>query len=522
MVPNWNNVRQGSIGIFTALILFLSGCKAVNTRSGLFPKEEFRGFWVATVVNIDWPKSPNDDIEKKKRDYLKILDFYQNLNFNAAIVQIRTAGDAFYQTDKAPWSQYLIGKQGKEIENHVNLLHWMIAETHRRGFEFHAWLNPYRATFNLDTAELSGNHDYFKYPDWMIKYGNKYYYNPGVPEVQNHLVEIVKEVVVNYDIDAIHFDDYFYPYQIAGEEFDDNESYLLFRTENQSKEDWRRSNVNKLIQEINTMIKENKPWIQFGISPFGVWRNQTVDISGSDTKAGQTNYDNLFADPLKWIEEGWIDYILPQIYWSLDFSPASHKKIMQWWISHTGNTNLYVGNAPYKIKNNADKAWKKKKELPLQIAEARKYNRVKGNVFFSAKSLMDKKNENLVTLLKKKYYQYPALTPSLPGIRHIPKTPNIAEVKKFSDQFIINLKVAKAESLRYLVLYAATQSTQVQINNPAHIIKKYWINDFDISENGLVILKVDKQLLEGKKIAAISSLDKFNVESLPEIFSLIE
>ncbi len=519
MVLNWNNVNFNAIGILTTTILLLSGCKALNTHSEIGHKEEFRGFWVATVVNIDWPKSPYDDIDKKKSDYLKILEFYQGLNFNAAIVQVRTAGDAFYPTKKAPWSKYLTGKQGRANESEVNLLQWMIAETHRRGFEFHAWLNPYRATFNSNIAELDINHDYFKHPEWMIKYGNKFYYNPGLPEVRNHMVEIVEEIVVNYDIDAIHFDDYFYPYQIAGEKFNDNDSYFLYRTEKQSKEDWRRNNVNKLIRELNTTIKEKKPWVQFGISPFGVWRNQTVDIKGSDTNAGQTNYDNLFADPLKWIEESWIDYILPQIYWSLDFPVASHKTIMQWWISHAGNTNLYVGNGPYKIKNNTDKAWEKKHELPLQIAEARKYNKVKGNVFFSAKSLMNEKNKKLVEFLKKKYYKYPALTPSLPGIRHLPATPKITKVDKFSDQFNFYLKVDNPESLRYLVLYAAPEGSQVQINNPAHLVKKYWLKDFE-KRNGIVNLKVDQNLLKYKKIGALTVLNMFYKESMPDIFIL--
>jgi uncharacterized lipoprotein YddW (UPF0748 family) len=519
MVLNKYKVKTNLIFICGALLFLLGGCKVFDSQKEIMPKEEFRGFWVATVANIDWPKSPEDNVDKKKQDYLEILDFYQDLNFNAAIVQIRTAGDAFYPTEKAPWSKYLSGKQGTVNEDEIDLLKWMIEETHKRGFEFHAWLNPYRATVNADTTELSENHDYFKHPEWMIKYGTKYYYNPGLPEVKSHMMEIIEEVLVNYDIDALHFDDYFYPYQIAGEEFEDSDSYQLYKTGEQSIEDWRRNNVNELIQEIHTRTKERKPWVQFGISPFGVWRNQRDDIKGSATQAGQTNYDNLFADPLKWIEEGWIDYILPQIYWSLDFPVASHKTIMQWWMNHSGNAHLYIGNGPYKIKSNSDKAWNKKREIPLQIEEARKYNKVQGNVYFSAKSLMYPKNEKLVDLLKKRYYQYPALTPSLPGRNHLPASPAIAKVEKLRDELSIQLKVSDTESLRYLVLYAAPEGKQVQIKNPAHIIGKFWIKDLEQIE-GIINLKIKSSLLNNQKIGAITVLDRFYVESMPEVFLL--
>src|SRR3970040_1972672 len=199
----------------------------------------------------------------------------------------------------------------------------MSTQARARGFEFHAWLNPYRATMDLKTENLSPNHDFYKHPDWMIKYAGKYYYNPALPEVQTHLVTIVSEVVRNYDIDAIHFDDYFYPYKVPGEVFNDRASFVKFGG-GLKLEDFRRSNVNNLVKCVSLSIKNIKPWVQFGISPFGVWRNKSVDPKGSETESGQTNYDDLYADPLAWMENSWIDYLVPQLYWSLGHPKVSY------------------------------------------------------------------------------------------------------------------------------------------------------------------------------------------------------
>ncbi|MGA9636952.1 glycoside hydrolase family 10 protein, partial [Flavobacterium sp.] len=297
------NISVAVLSFF--LVIFFSTTNAqVNT---MHPKNEFRAVWIATVVNIDWPKTSIDGVEKEKADFIEILDTYKKLNYNAVIVQIRSVGDAFYPSKFAPWSRYLTGKEGKAPDPYYDPLEWMINETHARGFEFHAWFNPFRATFDLKKETLSPNHDMIKHPEWMIKYGEKYYYNPGLPEVQNHLVAVVDEVVKNYDIDAVHFDDYFYPYKIAGQDFNDVDAYTKYGN-GLSLADWRRLNVNNYVKCTNYAIKKLKPWVQFGISPFGVWRNKSVDPRGSDTQSGQTNYDDLFADPMAWMEFGWIDY----------------------------------------------------------------------------------------------------------------------------------------------------------------------------------------------------------------------
>ena len=376
---------------------------------------EFRGVWIATVVNIDWPESGSDAYEKQKADFIKILDHYKSLNFNAVIVQIRTAGDAFYPSNLAPWSRYLTGKEGKAPDTNENPLTWMINAAHNRGFEFHAWLNPYRATFDLKTELLSPDHDYNTHRDWMLKYGTKYYYNPGLPEVKEHLAKIIEEIVVNYSVDAIHFDDYFYPYKIAGQTFPDQSSFQKYKVPNQSIEDWRRQNVNDLVASVHQTIQKHKPWVQFGISPFGVWRNQDKDPKGSPTRAGQTNYDDLYADPITWMREGWIDYLIPQIYWSMDYELASYRKLNDWWAKNHYNTKIYIGNGPYKIRDNADKAWDNPQEINAQVSYTRTHSTIQGNAFFSAKSLLNK-NQDVAQRLKSELYDQPTLTPEFAAV----------------------------------------------------------------------------------------------------------
>ena len=488
---------------FLPFFLFFASCSIFKPIQQ--PKTEFRGVWVATVVNIDWPKNGNDAVDKQKADYLKILDFYKDLNFNAAIVQIRTAGDAFYDSEYAPWSRFLTGKEGKGPNTENNLLKWMIDQAHLRGMEFHAWLNPYRATFDLKTDILSPTHDFNLHPEWMIKYGKKHYYNPGLPEVRKRLVDIMLEVTSNYDIDALHFDDYFYPYKIKDEIFQDSLTYAYHALQNQSLEDWRRSNIDSLVMNIHKTIKSKKPWVQFGISPFGVWKNNSTDPKGSDTRAGQTTYEDLYADPLTWMERGWIDYIVPQVYWSMELPVASHRKIVDWWANNTKNTNLYIGNGPYKIRNNSDKAWENKKELPKQLKLARSNKSVQGNVFFSAKSLINK-HPDVVKILKRKFYGSPALNPISP-LAPNKKADNI----EFESLNITNenylLRFLVSGDYRYAMVYPTGKNAK-----DSYPIKKLLLKT--VVENGNSIT-LPKKVLKGKKRIAITFIDKFGYESNP-------
>ncbi|MFS4457166.1 glycoside hydrolase family 10 protein [Maribacter sp. 2304DJ31-5] len=496
------------IVLFLTLIS-LNSCRILSTGTPQ-PKREFRGVWIATVVNIDWPKNGNDSSEKQKADYLEILKFYKDLNYNAVIVQVRAAGDAFYPSEYVPWSRFLSGTEGKRPDWEEDTLTWMIREAHKNGMEFHAWFNPYRATFDLRTDILSPAHDYFTHPEWMLKYGKKYYYNPGLPEVRDKFSIIIAEVVSRYDIDAVHFDDYFYPYKIKGETLKDTPAYSDYRLEGQSLEDWRRSNIDSLVKNVSKTIKTIKPWVRFGISPFGVWKNKTTDPRGSDTKAGQTTYEDLYADPLLWMEKGWVDYIAPQVYWSMDLPVASHHKIMDWWSNNSKNTHLYIGNGAYKIRNNSDVAWERKKELPDQIKLARQTREVSGNILFSAKSLMDK-NPDVASYLKRKYYKFPALPPVSPHIeKEIPNLVQVVPITKNNDS--IQLKARGLTNLKNMLVYKSGKKVKAEYSNKKMLAKI-------AIEKSSDIITIPTAIIRGKRFA-ITFLDNYGRETQPIVLHL--
>ena len=478
------------------------------------PKNEFRAVWIATVANIDWPKSNIDAVEKQKADFIEILDTYKKLNYNAVIVQIRSSGEAFYPTDLAPWSRFLTGKEGKAPSPYYDPLEWMITEAHARGFEFHAWLNPYRATMDLKTENLSPNHDFYKHPDWMIKYAGKYYYNPALPEVQTHLVTIVNEVVRNYDIDAIHFDDYFYPYKVPGEVFNDKAAYVKYG-DGLSLDDFRRSNVNNLVKCVSISIKNIKPWVQFGISPFGVWRNKSVDPKGSDTNSGQTNYDDLYADPLAWMQNSWIDYLVPQLYWSLDHPKVSYSKLLKWWSENSKNTAIYIGNGSYKINADSDKKWNNPYEIPNQIDITRTYKNVQGNAFFSAKWFVNK-NQNVTNLLKANQYKYPALPNVVPNSKQIVMdSPMIDKVEKEAANSSFSIKYPLNSKVRYIMVYRANKDSKIDVNNPSQIIDKINL----ATKSDTILINIPMKNGDENSTCALTFVDFYGNESTPTILN---
>jgi len=376
------------------------------------PNYEFRGVWVASVANIDWPSKKNLSVAEQKAEYIRLLDMHQRNGMNAMIVQIRPAGDALYPSPYEPWSEFLTGKQGLPPTPLYDPLEFMITETHKRGMEFHAWLNPYRAVFNLLNSSISPAHLTKVHPEWFLIYGDKKYFNPGLPEVRQHTAKVVKDLVTRYNIDGIHMDDYFYPYRIAGKEFPDQKDFEKYGN-GMKKEDWRRSNCDSVILLIHTIVRKVNPHIKFGISPFGVWRNKSQDPMGSDTKAGQTNYDDLYADILLWLQKGWIDYVVPQLYWERGHKLADYDVLLDWWNDHTYGRQLYIGHGFYRAGTNA--AWRSPKEIPQQLQAVRAYPTTQGSVYFSSKSFETNPN-GWSDSLHNHYYHYPALVPPMAWI----------------------------------------------------------------------------------------------------------
>lgn len=372
------------------------------------PKREFRGVWIATVANIDWPSKTVRDAQQQKQDLIAILDQHQKQGINAVMFQIRPAADALYAKSEEPWSQWLTGVQGQKPQPFYDPLEFAIAECHKRGMELHAWFNPYRATFDA-TSAIHESHITKKKPNWFFSYGGKKLFNPGIPEVREYITKVILNVVENYDIDGVHFDDYFYPYAVKGQVINDAAAFAKYNPNNLSLADWRRYNVDELIKMVADSIKNHKEYVKFGISPFGIWQNKRQSIEGSETSGGDS-FHGLYADSRKWVKEGWIDYINPQIYWSFASVPAPYAKLVDWWSENAYGKHLYIGHGAYRINDARDYAWRDARQIPDQIEYNRKNPRVQGSIYFSSKSLTTNKL-GVADSLSNHYYKYPALPP---------------------------------------------------------------------------------------------------------------
>lgn len=347
---------------------------------------EMRGMWLATVANRDWPSRAGLSPAQQRAELITHLDTAVRNRLNTVIFQVRPTADALWPSPYEPWSQYLTGTQGKDPG--WDPLGSAVAEAHARGLELHAWFNPFRIANHTDPQRLAASHPARKHPDWVVTYGGKLYYNPGLPQVRAFVQEAMLDAVRKYPVDAVHFDDYFYPYPVAGQTFDDAAAFDLYGGGFGNRADWRRDNINRLVGEMAARIKSLRPGTQFGISPFGVWRNAATDPLGSDTRAGVQTYDDLYADTRRWVRENWIDYICPQLYWNIGLAAADYAKILPWWASAVrgSGTRLYVGEALYKAGDPAQPAaWQNADELSRHLTLAKKFPETRGHVFFAAK-----------------------------------------------------------------------------------------------------------------------------------------
>ena len=351
----------------------------------------FRGAWIATVANIDWPSvEAVGDKEKQQAEMVWILDSLASLGINAVIFQVRPTADALYYSKYEPTSHWLMGTQGDSLT--WDPLEWTIEEAHKRNMEVHVWLNPYRVNLaKTDTSEICADHIWRQHPEWFWCYAKQWYFDPGLPITREWICTIVQDIVSRYDIQAIHMDDYFYPYPQGKQPLPDTKTFERFPRGFTDIRDWRRDNVNMAIQAISQTIKECKPEVEFGISPFGVWRNADVDSTGSATKAGITNYDDLYADIRLWIREGWIDYVLPQLYWEIGKKVADYEVLAHWWANEVKGTKckLYIGMAPYRLEGASAKTpWGQGNEIGRQMKLNRTIPEISGECFYSTRPLL--------------------------------------------------------------------------------------------------------------------------------------
>ena len=451
------------------LALFLAtGVGAQIQQQSPYPKREFRGAWIQ-AVNGQFRGIPT---EKLKQTLIDQLNSLQGAGINAIIFQVRPEADALYASQLEPWSRFLTGVLGQAPSPYWDPMQFMIDECHKRGMEFHAWINPYRVKTSLK-SELSANHLYNIHPEWFVTYNNQLFFDPALPESRRHICMVVADIVSRYDVDAIHMDDYFYPYPAKGMDFPDDASFARYGGGFTNRADWRRSNVNILIQKIHETIRGLKPWVKFGISPFGIYRNEKNDPLGSKTN-GLQNYDDLYADVLLWARNGWVDYNIPQIYWQIGHPAADYETLVKWWAKNTENRPLFIGQSVMNTIQNADPKNPSMNQLPRKMALERAYQTIGGSCQWPASAVVENAGKYRDALVQE-YHKYPALVPVFDFMDD--KAPGkVRKVKKVwtEDGYMLFWTAPKAKdemdrAVQYVV-YRFDDKEKVNIDDASHIV----------------------------------------------------
>ena len=422
------------------LLTLLFACAILVLHAQEYPKREFRGAWIQAVNGQFQGMSP----QKMQETLISQLNILQEAGINAIIFQIRPEADALYASKYEPWSRFLTGVQGKAPNPYWDPLQFMIDECHKRNMELHAWINPYRAK-TKGTVSVAGNHPTKLYPDRFIEYDGQLYFDPGFPENRAYICRIVKDILERYDVDAIHMDDYFYPYPSPGKTIRDDVSFAQYGTGYANREDWRRNNVNQLIKEMHETIRATKPWVKFGISPFGIYRNQKNDPNGSQTN-GLQNYDDLYADILLWVNNGWVDYNIPQVYWEIGHPAADYQELVKWWATHADNRPLFIGQDVMRTVKKADLQNPNIHQQARKMQLQRSYPAIEGSCQWYAAAVVDNPG-NYRTTLTRYYHRYPALQPLYPFIDK--KAPGkVRKVKDIwmSDGYVLFWTAPKAKT----------------------------------------------------------------------------
>lgn len=500
-------MNKSIVYFFAACVLLLvtSACGTSRTASSVVsldaPKHEFRGVWVQTVGQSRYRQMNSAAMKHYLSEMVRKFD---EAGINAVIFQIRPEADAFYQSDLEPWSRFLTGTQGVAPDDPTfDPLAFIIDECHKRGMELHAWLNPYRVKTHVGNG-LAPEHIYWRYPERFVQYGNQLFFDPGLPENRGFICEVVRDIVARYDVDAIHMDDYFYPYPIAGEAFPDDRSFNMYAASQgfspTQRGDWRRNNVNLLIQQIKLTIASTKPWVRFGISPFGIYRNKRSDPQGSETN-GLQNYDDLYADIKLWVKNGWIDYNLPQLYWERGHAAADYTTLLHWWNEHNFEQPLYIGQD---LKRSIDRD-----ELDIKIHQTRTMPHVHGNCYWYGYQILEN-FEGVANDLKNELHKAPSLIPAYTHM-HDGRPPRI---KKLTNVFTEDMhflawedqkQPGKPEKAQRFVVYRFARGQKVDISRAENIV--------GITSDNFFVLPYEGN--ENRYTYAVTALDAFWNESKP-------
>ena len=466
------------------------------------PKREFRGAWLHVIGQSQWQ---NKTTEQQKAYMIEQIEKLHDAGCNALIFQVRPTADALYKSDLEPWSSWLTGKRGKAPNPMWDPMEFAIEEAHKRGMEFHAWLNPYRVTSNAKEV-LPSNHMSRMEPQRFFTYNGQVLFDPAYQENRDFICKVIDDITDRYDVDAIHIDDYFYPYPAQGKAIPDNASYLKFGL-GRNLTDWRRHNVDLLIEQINKTIKDRKPWVRFGVSPFGIWRNKRTDPRGSES-TGLQNYDDLYADVLLWAKNGWIDYLAPQLYWSLDTKAAPSRKLVKWWNDNAGDVDIYVGQDVKRTMDSADPENNDKNELDTKVKLSRKLPNIGGNIWWCGYWVTGN-YKGVADSLAMKYQSTIALPPAYGDKSVKPQTvPEIKIVKEDDKEFLMweapkaSHKPHATDPVRYAV-YQFFAGEKQDITDPQTIIAltPFTKLEIDAKEKGVTY--------------AVTALDRMNRESDP-------
>jgi len=391
---------------FVCALLLASTLAAQNSVPQ--PKREFRGAWIQCV---------NGQFEGLGRDAMQAnltrqLDCMKQCGVNVIIFQVRPEADALYESSLEPWSRFLTGTQGVAPNPYWDPLDWMIKESHKRGMELHAWINPYRAK-TKGTTQLAKTHPYYKHPERFFKYGDLLLFDPGQAANREYICKVVRDIVSRYDVDGLHIDDYFYPYPVAGEVIPDDDTFRRNANGFTDRGDWRRYNVNLLVQDLYETVHSTKPWVKFGVSPFGIYHNERNggNIPGSATN-GLQNYDDLYADVLYWEDKGWVDYVVPQLYWEIGHKVADFDTLARWWNKYCGKRTLVFGQDVERTVKYVDVNNPRINQLPAKWTLQRTLPNVKGSCLWYSAAVVANTG-NFATALKKRYHKYPALQPEM-------------------------------------------------------------------------------------------------------------
>ncbi|OLF07941.1 glycoside hydrolase family 10 protein [Actinophytocola xanthii] len=469
------------------------------------PKQQLRAEWVASVNNIDWPSRPGLSAQAQQAELVRWYDEAVELGLNAVVVQVRPTADAFWPSPFEPWSRWLSGTQG--VDPGYDPLAFAVAEAHERNLEFHAWFNPYRVSMNTDVNALVPTHPARVHPEWVVPYGGRLYYDPGIPAVREHTIDTIMDAVRRYDVDAVHFDDYFYPYPVAGETFADAETFAEYGAGFATVADWRRNNIDLLVSGLSARIRSEKPYVGFGISPFAIWRNASTDPTGSPTQGGVQTYDDLYADTRKWVRMEWVDYIAPQVYWNIGFAVADYARLVPWWSEVVAGTDvaLYVGQANYKVAAPGQgPPWHDPQEMSRHLTLNRAYPEVRGDIYFSAVQVRRNALGHM-DIVQAEHYRHPAVAPTpdrlvAPG----PRPPVVTTAVRTEEGVLLRWEATDRRTREYAVYRVRSGGAQCALVDARHRIATL--------RAGVRPSLLDEQAPSGPLTYVVTALDRVHNE----------